>query len=118
NAGPIAKGSSGRSLRRVADAWGKARPHRRTEIKRHPGDLVLPLGKVVRHDPPAGHVAQTFERPERPAAVRGFGPPSRQVHWDVDGCHEPGIPRNSGDPGEHNRAKRSPALPQHTTKTP
>src|SRR5262249_58849347 len=116
NAGPIAKGSSGRSLRRVADAWGKARPHRRTEIKRHPGDLVLPLGKVVRHDPPAGHVAQTFERPERPAAVRDFGPPSRQVHWDVDGCQEREIARNSDDRGDQSRAKRSVELRQQTTK--
>src|SRR5258705_5633255 len=36
---------------RVEHAKGEAGPDRRTEIKRHPGDLVLPLGKVVRHDP-------------------------------------------------------------------
>ena len=36
---------------RVEYAQREAGPDRRTEIQRHPGDLVLPFGEVVRHDP-------------------------------------------------------------------
>lgn len=34
----------------IANAEREARPDRRAEIKRHPGNLILPLGDVVGHD--------------------------------------------------------------------
>src|ERR687889_581108 len=39
------------TLERVADTQREARPDRGSEIQRHPDNLILPLGKVVRHDP-------------------------------------------------------------------
>ena len=60
-------------LERVANAQGEAGPDRRTEIERHPGNLVLPLGKVVRHDPARADVAETFERLEKIAAIANQG---------------------------------------------
>ena len=38
-------------LRGIANAEREARPDRRAEIERHPGNLVLPFGDVVGHDP-------------------------------------------------------------------
>ena len=55
--------------KRVEDAQREAGPDRRAEIERHPGDLALPLGKVVRHDPARADVVETRERPQKLAAV-------------------------------------------------
>src|ERR1700732_544473 len=74
-------------LERVENAQREAGPDRRTEIKRHPGNLVLPLSKVMRHDPTRAHVTKTLERSETLAAVGNPGLPSAQVHRDVD-AHE------------------------------
>src|SRR6202048_4068788 len=67
-------------LERVENAQREAGPDRRTEIKRHPGNLVLPLSKVVRHDPTRAHVTKTLERSETLAAVGNPGLPSAPVH--------------------------------------
>src|SRR5262245_16743306 len=48
--------------KRVNDTKGQARPDRRSEIERHPGNLILPLRKVVRHDPTRARITQTLER--------------------------------------------------------
>src|SRR5450755_770664 len=72
-------------LERVENAQREAGPDRRTEIKRHPGNLALPLGKVVRHDPTRAHVTQTLEKSQKLSAVGNMGPPSAQIHRDVDG---------------------------------
>src|SRR5260370_24950932 len=81
-------------LERVENAQREAGPDRRTEIKRHPGNLVLPLGKVVGHDPTRADVAETLERAEMLAAIGNPGPPSAQVHRDVDGDEKPQIACN------------------------
>src|SRR6266852_8897485 len=72
-------------LERVENAKREAGPDRRTEIKRHPGDLVLPLSKVVRYDPTRAHVTETLKRSQKLAAIGNLGPPSAQVHRDVNG---------------------------------
>src|SRR6266446_9351602 len=74
-------------LEGVENAQREAGPDRRTEIKRHPGNLVLPLGKVVRHDPTRAHVMETLQSSERLAAIGKVCLPSAQIHRDVDG-HE------------------------------
>jgi len=48
--------------KRVNETKREARPHRRGEVERHPGNLILPLRKVVRHDPSRARIAQTHER--------------------------------------------------------
>src|ERR1700731_2719101 len=63
-------------LERVENAQREAGPDRRTEIKRHPGNLALPFGKVVRHDPTRAHVTETLERSQKLAAIGYLGPPS------------------------------------------
>jgi len=67
-------------LERAGNTQREAGPDRCTEIKRHPGNLVLPLGKVVRHDPTRAHVTETLERSQKLAAIGNPGPPSAQVH--------------------------------------
>src|SRR5882672_10235999 len=52
------------TFERVENAQREAGPDRRTEIKRHPGNLVLPMGNVVRHNPTRAHVTETLERSE------------------------------------------------------
>src|SRR5207253_10108413 len=75
------------ALERVANAQREAGPDRRTEIKRHPGNLVLPVRNIMRHDPPRADVTKTLEKSEKLAAIGHLGPPSAQVHRDIDG-HE------------------------------
>src|SRR5712692_5036203 len=84
-------------LERVENAQREAGPDRRAEIKRHPGNLVLPLGKVVRHDPTCAHVTETIERSQKLAAIGNLGPPSAQIHRDVDGHEKRQIACNPDD---------------------
>src|SRR6202051_4785650 len=91
-------------LDRVDDAKREAGPDRRAEIKRHPGNLVLPLGKVAVHDPAGADVAKTLERTEKPAAVADLGPPSAQIHRDVDGHEKRQI---AGDPDDREHEDRA-----------
>src|SRR6202022_2901002 len=84
-------------LKRVENAKREAGPDRRTEIKRHPGDLVLPLSKVVRHDPARAYIMEALERSQKLAAIGNLGPPSAQVHRDVDGHKKRQIACNSDD---------------------
>src|SRR6266446_10975178 len=67
-------------LERVENAKREAGPDRRTEIKRHPGDLVLPLSKVVRHDPTRAHIMETLERFQKLAAIGKVCLPSAEIH--------------------------------------
>lgn len=69
-------------LERVENAQREAGPHRQTEIERHPGNLVLPLGKVVRHDPARAHVAQTLERFQKKLAAINYG--DSALNWRDD----------------------------------
>src|SRR5260370_38457760 len=48
-------------LEGVENAQPEAGQDRRTEIRRHPGNLVLPLGKSVGHDQTHAHVAATLQ---------------------------------------------------------
>src|ERR1700733_7832 len=73
---------------RVENAQREAGPDCHAEIKRHPGNLVLPLGKVVRHDPARRDVTETLEGSEKLAAIANLGPPSVEIHRDVDGHQE------------------------------
>src|ERR1700732_5339927 len=95
------------TLERVEDAQREAVPDRRTEIKRHPGNLVLPLSKVVRHDPTRAHITETLERSEKPAAIGNVGPPSAQIHRDVDGHEKRQIARNPDDRDDEGHANRT-----------
>jgi hypothetical protein len=56
-------------LERVENAKCGACPERRTKIKRHPGNLVFPLSKIVRHDPTRAHVTEALERFQKLAAM-------------------------------------------------
>src|ERR1700727_2608546 len=62
-------------LERVANAQGEADPDRYTEIKRHPGNLVLPVSKLVSHDPAGARVAETLDGSQTPAAIGNPSPP-------------------------------------------
>src|ERR1700730_3023205 len=93
-------------LERAANAQREAGPDRRTEIKRHPGNLVLPLSKVVRHDPTRAHVTETLKRSQKLAAV-GNRPPSSQVHRDVDGHEKRQIACNPDDCDGEDHANRT-----------
>src|SRR5882757_6884235 len=103
-------------LARVENAQREAGPDRRTEIKRHPGDLVLPLRKVVRHDPTRAHVTEPLERTQKLAAIGNLGPPSAQVHRDVDGHEKRQIACNSDDDDGEDHANRTIELRQQPTK--
>ena len=87
-------------LERVENAKREAGPDRRTEIKRHPGDLVLPLSKVVRHDPTRAHIMETLERFQKLAAIGKVCLPSAEIHRYVDG-HEKG--QITCDPDDRDR---------------
>src|SRR4030081_292522 len=94
-------------LERVENAQREAGPDRRTEIKRHPGNLVLPLSKVVRHDPTRAHVTETLERSQKLAAIANLGPPSAQIHRDVDGHEKRQIACNPDDRDGEDHANRT-----------
>jgi hypothetical protein len=80
---------------RVENAKREAGPDRRAEIKRHPGDLVLPLGEVVRHHPARARIMQTLERSEGLAAVGKVCLPSAEIHRDIDGHEKSQISYNA-----------------------
>jgi len=94
-------------LERAENTQREAGPDRRTEIKRHPGNLVLPLGKIVGHDPTRAHVTETLERPQKLAAIGDFGPPSAQIHRDVDDHEKHQIAYNPDDRDGEDRANRT-----------
>src|ERR1700691_4573675 len=85
------------AVERVKDAEREARPDRGAEIKRHPGNLVLPLGKVSRHDPARAHVTQALKRSQELAAIGGFCTPSAQIHRDIDSREKNEIAGNADD---------------------
>jgi len=102
---------------RVDNAQREAGPDRRTEIKRHPGNLVLPLGKIVRHDPTRANVTKTLERSEKLAAIADLGPPSAQVHRDVDGHEKRQIACNPHNRDGEDHANLTIELRQQPAKT-
>src|SRR5215475_10906069 len=92
-------------VKRVKDAKRKARPDRRTEIEGHPGNLVLPVSKVMRDDPTRTRVIETLERSQEFFAIRKPGLPPIQVHRHVDRNEESQIdrnPDNRDDKGQKN----------------
>ena len=89
---------------RVNKAKREARPDRRSEIERHPGNLILPLSKITRHYPTSTHVTETLERPQELAAIRQPSLPSAQVHWYVDGHEKSQIAHNPGDADDKGNA--------------
>ena len=94
----------------------EAGPDRGTEIERHPGNLVLPVSEVVRHDPPCAHVTETLERSQKLAAIGYPGPPSAQVHRDVDGHEKRQIARNPDDRHGEDHANQAIELRQQPAK--
>src|ERR1700722_10478742 len=102
---------------RVENTKREAGPDPRTEIKRHPPNLVLPLGKVVRHDPPCARVTQTLERAQKLATPGSAGPPSAQVHRDVDGDEKRQIARNPDERGDEEQPSPSIELRQQAAKS-
>src|ERR1700730_14227277 len=104
------------TLERVATAQREAGPDRRSEIKRHPDDLVLPLGKVVRHDPARARVTQTLEKSQKLAAAGGLGPPSSEVHRDVDGHEKRQIAYDSCYRDDEDHANRTFKLREQPAK--
>ena len=115
---PLSEACQARQMiaERVENAQREAGPDRRTEIQRHPGDLVLPLGEVVRHDPARAHVAETLERSQKLAAIGNPGPPSIKVHRDVDGHEKRQIARDPGDRDGEDHANRTVELRQQPAK--
>src|SRR5262249_37485072 len=103
-------------LERVGDAERKAGPDCRAEIKRHPRDLVLPLGEVVRHDPTRGHVTQALEWSQMLAAVGNLGLPSAKVHRDVDRDKKSEIAGNSDNGGDEHNANRTVEVRQQSAQ--
>jgi hypothetical protein len=59
---PVNSSQLVREQKRVTDAERKAGPDSRTEIKRHPGNLVLPFSNVVRYYPTHARVSQPLQR--------------------------------------------------------
>src|SRR5215468_5656844 len=51
-----------RNTEGVAGAQREAGPDRRTEIERHPGDLVFPLSELVRHGPTNARITKALQR--------------------------------------------------------
>src|SRR5215472_16037617 len=105
-----------RAMSAIANAEREAGPDRRTEIKRHPGNLILPLSDVVCHDPTKGRVTETLQRAQRSAAVCNFGPPSRQIHWDVDGRQKREIACDADDRDDEGHANHTVKLRQQPAK--
>src|SRR5581483_8197323 len=83
---------------------------------RHPGNLALPLGKVVCHDPTRARVTQTLERSQKLAAVGNPGSPSSEVHRDVDGHEKRQIACNSDDCDGEDHANRTIEVRQQPAK--
>src|SRR5216683_3300091 len=103
-------------LERVENAQREAGPDRRAEIKRHPGNLVLPLGKIVRYDPTRAHVTETLKRSQKLAAVGNLGPPSSEVHRDVDGHEKRQVACDPDDRYGQDHANRTDKLRQQPAK--
>src|SRR5262245_23597170 len=74
-----------KSPKGVASAQRETGPDRGTEIERHPGDLVLPLSELVRHDPTNARITKALQRAQRSDALGNPGSPSREIHRDIDG---------------------------------
>src|SRR5262245_59763435 len=68
----------------VARAQRETGPDCRSEIERHPGDLVLPLSEVVRHNPANARITEALQGAERSDAIGNPGSPSREIHRDID----------------------------------
>src|SRR5262245_22276704 len=85
---------------RVNKAKRKARPDRRGEVERHPGNLILPFSKVMRHDPTSRRVSEILNRRQSSAAIYKPVLPSVQVHWYVDGYKKGEIAYDPGDPDD------------------
>src|SRR5215510_1317485 len=51
-----------RNTEGVAGAQRETGPDRRTEIERHPGDLVFPLRELVRHGPTTARITKALQR--------------------------------------------------------
>ena len=101
---------------RVNKAKREARPDRRSEIERHPGNLILPLGKVMRHDPTRARVTETLERTQNFAAIRKPILPSVQVHRYVDGDEKSQIGCNPDDGDDEAQANQTVELRQQPAK--
>src|SRR5688572_13499217 len=69
----------------VSEAKRKTGPHCRREVERHPGNLVLPLRKIMRHHPACPRVTKTLERTQYLVASGKTNLPAIQVHRHVDG---------------------------------
>src|SRR5258708_8939746 len=102
---------------RVENAEREAGPDRRAEIKRHPGDLVLPRREVVRHHPARARIMETLERSEGLAAIGKVCLPSAEIHRDVDGHEKSQISYNPGDRDGEDHANRTVELRQQPPKT-
>src|SRR5262245_18877586 len=83
----------------IDQAKREARPDGRREIKGHPRNLVLPMSKIMRHDPASARVTEALERIQALAPSCAVFVPSVQVHWYVDG-HEKG--QIAGDADDSN----------------
>src|SRR5262245_62793942 len=69
-------------------AQAEARPHSHAEVKRHPGDLVSPLGDVVRHHPARAEIVQAAEQAEEQLAARDIRLPAADGHRHADRAEE------------------------------
>src|SRR5262245_53653817 len=103
-------------LERVENAEREACPDRRTEIKRHPSNFVLPLGKIVRYDPMRARVAESLKRPQKLAATRKLPLPSTQVHRNIDGQKKGEIACNPDDRGGEDQANRPTEVRDHSAE--
>jgi hypothetical protein len=91
---------------RVAYAQREACPHRRTKIKRHPGNLVLPFANVVGHHPTDACIPKALQSSQSFDAS-ALGMPSRQIHRDIDGRQKNQIARNPNDPDDEHHSNRT-----------
>jgi hypothetical protein len=96
--------------KRVNETKREARPDRRSEIERHPGNLMFPLSKVMRHDLTRARITQTLERRQSFAAVCKAVLPSVQVHWYVDGYEKSQIGSNPDDRDDKDQASQTVEL--------
>src|SRR5262245_17468785 len=96
---------------RVNKAKHEARPDCDAEIERHPGNLILPLRKVMRHDPTPARVTKTLESAQDfAAAVCKPFLPSDQVHWYVDGNEKSQIGCNANERDDQGQAHQAVIL--------
>src|SRR5262249_13161134 len=101
---------------RVADAQREAGPDRRTEIERHPGNLALPFSDVVGDDPPNACVPEALQKAPRSDPFGSPGPPSGQIHRDVDGREKHQIACNPADRDDEGRTNQTLELREQPAK--